>query len=125
MDEVPAEPAPLALTEVAGTWDMRVMPEQGDSTLMTFTMIATADPSGWKFNFPKRPPVPASATASGASLVLEAGPYESVFRRDVKVTTYTVARLQGGKLVGATAARYATSKPDSVVQLRLEGTRVP
>jgi hypothetical protein len=34
-------------------------------------------------------------------------------------------RLQDGKLVGITVARYATSAPDSVVRLRIEGTRAP
>jgi hypothetical protein len=32
-------------------------------------------------------------------------------------------RLQDGKLVGETVAHYATSGPDSVASLRMEGTR--
>jgi hypothetical protein len=89
-------------------------------------MIATADNSGWSFNFPKRAPVPIRVLAvAGDSIVTEAGPYESVLRKGVQVTTYSTLRLQDGKLVGSTVARYATSGPDSVLHLRSEGTRAP
>jgi hypothetical protein len=52
-------------------------------------------------------------------------PYESVLRKGVKVTTQGVMHLTGGKLVGNTTAHYATTKPDSVAHLRMEGTRNP
>jgi hypothetical protein len=57
------------------------------------------------------------------SVVTEAGPYESVLRKGVQVTTTTVTRYQNGALVGTTTARYSAG-PDSVLQLRFEGTRV-
>lgn len=122
----PAGPAPISLADVAGKWAVRTMTESGDSTLVRFEMVATGDTSGWTFNFPNRKPVPVRVVAvSGDSLVTEAGPFESVLRKGVKVTTRTVNRLQDGKLVGATTAHYATKGADSVRQLRFEGTRAP
>ncbi len=87
---------------------------------------ATANTSGWTFNFPNRKPVPVRVVAvDGDSIVTEAGPFESVLRKGVQVTSRTVNRLQDGKLVGATVARYATSRPGSVLRLRFEGTHAP
>jgi hypothetical protein len=60
---------------------------------------------------------------AGDSIVTKAGPFESVLRKGVKVTVQSVNRLQDGKLVGTTIAHYATSGPDSVRNLRFEGTR--
>jgi hypothetical protein len=40
------------------------------------------------------------------------------------VTTRTVYRLEGDKLVGTTEARYKVGGRDSVAQRRNEGTRV-
>ena len=119
----PPAPAPIALADLAGKWNMRTMPENSDSTLISYEMVATGDTTGWVFHFPKRKPVPVHPTAAGDSLVLDAGPYESVLRKGVQVTTHSVSRLQGGKLVGATTAHYKTPGPDSVRQLRVEGTR--
>jgi hypothetical protein len=118
-------PAPLALTDLAGKWTMRTMPADADTTLITYQLVAGADSSGWVFNFPKRKPVPVRVHASGDSLIAEAGPYESVLRKGIQVTTNSVIRLQDGKLVGTTVAHYATSGPDTVRQLRVEGTRAP
>jgi hypothetical protein len=121
----PAAPAPIALADLAGKWVVNVTPESGDSAVLTFEMVATGDTSGWMFNFPKRKPVPVRVVAvDGDSIVTEAGPFDSNLRKGVKVTTRTVNRLQDGKLVGATTAHYATG-PDSVIQLRFEGTRAP
>jgi hypothetical protein len=120
----PAAPAPIALADVAGKWTMRVMPETGDSTILTYEMIAGKDSTGWKLHFPKRPPLPMRVTAvAGDSIVVEAGPYESALRKGVQVKTNGVLRLKDGKLVGETTAHYKTTRPDSVVHLRAEGTR--
>lgn len=119
----PPAPAPIALADLAGKWNMRTMPENSDSTLISYEMVATGDTTGWVFHFPKRKPVPVHVAVGGDSLVLNAGPYESVLRKGVQVTTHSVSRLQDGKLVGATTAHYKTSGPDSVRQLRVEGTR--
>ena len=122
----PATPATISLGDVAGKWAVRTMTESGEKTLVSFEMVASGDTSGWTFNFPNRKPVPVRVVAvEGDSLVTEAGPFESVLRKWVKVTTRTVNRLEDGKLVGATTAHYATSGPDSVRHLRFEGTRAP
>lgn len=124
--ETPAAPAPIALADIAGKWSVRTMAESGDSTLVTYEMVASSDSSGWSLNFPKRKPVPVRIVAvEGDSIVTEAGPFESVLRKGIKVTTHSVNRLQDGKLVGTTTAHYATKDADSVRNLRFEGTRAP
>ena len=122
--ETPAAPAPIALADVAGKWSVRAMAESGDSTLVSYELVASGDTSGWSLNFPKRKPVPMRVVAvAGDSIVTEAGPFESVLRKGIKVTTNSVLRLQDGKLVGTTTAHYATSGADTVRNLRMEGTR--
>ena len=124
--ETPAAPAPIALADIAGKWNVRTMAESGDSTLVSYELVASGDTSGWSLNFPKRKPVPMRVVAvAGDSVVTEAGPFESALRKGIKVTTNSVLRLQGGKLVGTTIAHYATSGADSVRNLRMEGTRAP
>ncbi len=119
----PPPPAAISLADVAGKWSMTTMTEKGDSTLVKYELVATGDTTGWTFNFPKRKPVPAHVAVGRDSIVIDAGPYESVLRKGVQVTIHSVARLQGGKLVGTTVARYATHGPDSLRNLRFEGTR--
>jgi len=121
----PPPPAPISLSDVAGKWDIKTMAEGSDSVLVEFTMVATADTTGWVLNLPKRKPVPAHVMASGDSIMVDAGPYESVLRRGQMVTTHGVYRMTGGKLMGGAVAHYKTTKPDSVVRLRQEGTRMP
>lgn len=123
--DAPAMAAPITLADVAGKWAMRTMAERGDSTLVSYEMVATADTSGWTLNFPKRAPIPARVAVAGDSIILETGPYESVLRKGVKVAVHTVLRHQDGKLVGTAVARYAQSGADSVANLRIMGTRAP
>jgi hypothetical protein len=121
-----ATPATISLASVAGKWAMRTMPAGSDSVLTTFDLVASGDASGWTFNFPQRAPVPIRVIAvAGDSIVIEAGPYESVLRKGVQVRLNSVMRLQGDKLVGTSVAHYSTSGADSVLQLRTEGTRAP
>ena len=122
----PPPPAGIALADVAGKWNVKGMNEAGDSTLVTYEMTATADTTGWVINFPNRKPVPVRVVSvAGDSIVTEAGPYESVLRKGVQVTTHGVFRLQDGKLVGNTIARYNVKTADSVRIVRTEGTRAP
>jgi hypothetical protein len=122
-DEAPA-PAAISLADVAGKWHVRGMSQTGDSTLVTFELNATPNPSGWTFHFPNRKPIPVRVTTAGDSIMTEAGPYQSVLRKGVQVTTRGVLRLEGDKLVGTTVARYAGSSRDSLI-VRTEGTRAP
>ena len=120
-----AAPAAISLADVAGKWNVRATSEAGDINV-DYVLTATADNSGWTFTFPKRDPIPVRVVAvDGDSVVTEAGPYESVLRKGVQVTTRNVNRLQDGKLIGATEAHYAGTSPDSVLRLRTEGTRAP
>ena len=67
--------------------------------------------------------MPVKVTADADSLMVSSGPYESVLRKGVQVTTQGVLRLVDGKLVGMTIARYSPAGADSVVRLRTELTR--
>jgi hypothetical protein len=76
--------------------------------------------------FPNRPkPVPLQVTIAGDSMTYRSAQFESVRRKGVQVTTEGVGRIQDGKLVGAAVAHYKTTKADSVLRLRIEGTRAP
>lgn len=125
-DELPADTvaaAPtISLADIAGTWDMRSVPIGGEDTTATvYQSVVTAD--GWTLMLPGREPLEGAVTTSGDSVVVDAGPFESVRRDGVMVTTRTVYRLEGDRLVGTTVARYATSGPDSVLELATEATR--
>ncbi len=122
-----AAPATISLADVAGTWNVRSTVEGNESTVVTYDMVATADSSGWSIKFPKRDkPVPVRIIAvEGDSIVSESGPFESVLRKGVQVNTRVVSRLQDGKLVGTTVARYKVTGPDTVARLRWEATRAP
>ena len=126
-----AEPAPapsLSLADVAGTWNVTAKPESGTDTSTTrYTMTATAETTGWTISFPNRPqPVPVRVVlVQGDSIVTEAGPFASVRRQNVQVTTRNVLRRDGDRLVGSTRARYASTGADTVLVLRTEATRAP
>lgn len=126
-DETMGEaPATISLADVAGIWNVRMTLEGSEGTVVTYDMVTTADRSGWSINFPNREPIPVRVVAvEGDSVVTEAGPFESVLRKGVQVSTHVVSRLQDGKMVGTTVARYAVSGPDTVARLRFEGTRAP
>ena len=128
-DEAPAAetaPATLSLADVAGTWKVHSVMEGKENVTVDYELVATGDRTGWTINFPGREPIPVRVVAvEGDSVVTEAGPFESLIRKGVQVQSRVVARLQGGKLVGTTTARYQVSGPDSVARLTFEGTRAP
>jgi hypothetical protein len=64
-------------------------------------------------------------TVAGDSLVMVAGPFESVRREGVMTTTNTVLRMEGDRLVGTTVATYETTDADDELRLATEGTRAP
>jgi len=118
------ETAELTLADLAGTWTIRTVPQSGaDTTTTTYQLEATAD--GWTLLLPDREPLVAQTTVSGDSIVADAGPFESVRRAGVMVTTHSVYRLEGDRLVGTTVAHYANAGADSVLVLDAEGTRAP
>ena len=117
-------PAPVNLADVAGKWNMRSVPTTGaDTSATTYVLTATSNTSGWTITFPGRKAIPMKVTVGGDSIMLDAGPYPSVRRKGVQVTTHTVSRLQGGGLAGSTTAHYKVKTPDSVLVLTNTGTR--
>jgi hypothetical protein len=121
----PAPTATLNLSDLAGSWNVRVLNENGDSTLATYTLQATGEPSGWTMTFPDGQPIPLRVTVDADSIIYDAGPYESPIRKGVQTTTQGAGRLVDGRLIGTFTAHYAVSAPDSVLRGRLEGTRNP
>ncbi|HUP00802.1 MAG TPA: hypothetical protein VM737_04685 [Gemmatimonadota bacterium] len=121
--EIPADTiaATISLADVAGTWDMRSVPVSGDTTATVYQVIATAD--SWTMMFADRDPVVGVAMVSGDSVIVDAGPYESVRRDGLMVTTHAVYWLEGDRLTGKAIARYATTEADSVLHLTTEGIR--
>lgn len=112
----------ISLADVAGTWNMRSVPDSGaDTTATVYQIQASTDE--WTMYLPDREPIEADVTTSGDSIIVEAGPFESVRRSGVMVMTQTVFRLDGDRLVGTTTARYETSEADSVLRLHVEGNR--
>ena len=121
-------PAPaLAAADVAGNWHFAATPTTGKDTSATeFDLAATPDTAAWTMTFTKsKLKVPAKHTISGDTLTITAGPFSSQRRKGTKVSTVTVLKMDGGKLVGETTAHYETKGADSVTVLRTEGTKTP
>jgi hypothetical protein len=116
--------ATISLADIAGTWDMRSVPVSGGDTTATIYQIQVAA-DGMTLMLAERDPLVGAVTTSGDSIVADFGPYESVRRAGLMVTTHTVYRLAGDRLTGTVVAHYATSEADSVLVLNSEGTRAP
>lgn len=117
-------PAPINLADVAGKWDSRSVPTTGkDTSATTNVLTATSTTAGWTITLPGRKPMPAQVTVGGDSVIVSAGPFPSVRRKGVRVTTNTVFRLQNGSLAGTTTAHYQVKTPDSVLTLTTTATR--
>ncbi len=120
-----APPPAFSLADAAGTWTYVARSPTGDTVLVTAELTATADAAGWTLSFPNRPPLPMQVTVSGDSVLTSVGPYESVLRKGVTVTTEGSARMVDGKLVGRSTAHYSVKTADSVRALITEATRKP
>jgi hypothetical protein len=119
-------PAPIALADVAGTWNVRATPQGGtDTTVTQYVLTATGTPDGWKIKYANGLVVPVKVTVAGDSIIMDAGPYKSVRRKGVQVTTHGALRKEGDKLVGTTIAHYNVKTADSVLTLHSEGTKAP
>jgi hypothetical protein len=116
-------PAPVNLADFAGKWDVRSVPATGDTTPTTYVLTATSTTSGWTIKFPGRAAIPATVTVAGDSVEIDAGPYSSVRRKGVQVTTTGGLRVQNGQLTGSTTAHYKVKTADSVLVLNSTGTR--
>lgn len=126
VDSSAMAPAPkaFALADLAGKWNVTSRPESGtDTSATTYVLNATADTTGWTITFPGRAPVPVHVQQSGDSVLVLAGPYDSVRRKGLKVTTNGSFKMQDGKIVGRTTAHFKTTKADSVLTLVSEGTK--
>lgn len=114
----------MNLADVAGRWNVRAVPTSGTDTTPTNSVItATSNTSGWTITFPGRAPIPIRVSVDGDSIMTETGPYPSVRRKGVQVTTNGVMRLQGGNLVGTSTAHFQVKTADSVLVLNTTGTR--
>ncbi len=121
----PGSRAAISLAGIAGKWRLRTMDEAGGNVVES-DLTATADTSGWTLTRPNGKTVPVRVVAVGGdSIITEPASYESALRKGVQVRARMVLRLQEGKLVGTTEARYIMSGGDSVAQRPTEGTRVP
>jgi hypothetical protein len=128
-DSVAAAPPPppaLSLADVAGKWNVTGRNEAGDTVLVSYELTATADTAGWSIKFDNGQTVPLVVMGVGGdSVVIHAGPYPSVLRKGVQVTTQSIMRLTDGKLQGTATAHYNVKTADSVRTLRTEGVRAP
>ncbi|HVF39778.1 MAG TPA: hypothetical protein VM939_07750, partial [Gemmatimonadaceae bacterium] len=113
-----APEATVAPTPVnyAGTWKVNVMPEDKDTLLLSYTMQGTGERTGWVLNLPNREPMQGRVLhLDNDSVVVENGPYSSVLRKDMMVSTRSTMRVEGDRLTGKTIATYKTKAGDSLV----------
>ena len=115
----------VSLSDFAGKWKTRATDEKG-TLVGEADLLATADTSGWTLTFPKQKPIPIRVIAvAGDSVVTEAGPYPSTRVKGAQIRTRGVNRIQDGKLVAMLEGHITVGGRDSVVHLRVEGTREP
>jgi hypothetical protein len=121
----PAAVAPIRAADIVGNWAVTGKNAAGDSTLVTYDLAVPTE-STFTLTFANGQKVQGRVVGvAGDSIMIEAGPYPSVLRKGVQVRTTGSMRLQDGKLIGTTTARYSTKRPDSVITVRTEGTRKP
>lgn len=118
---------PLSSSEVTGRWNVKATPEWHSPLITRFVLNATGDPEHWTITYSPNPkPLPVRGVLfSGDSLVFDWGPYNSARRAGMKAVSHDTYRLRDGKLVGTSVSHYLGTLADSVVRLRLEGTRAP
>jgi hypothetical protein len=119
-----AEAGTVTLSDFAGTWKLHSTDEGGANPVDT-ELRATADTSGWTLVGPDKKTYPVRVlSVGGDSVVAESGPRPSWVRKGAQVTTRTVYRMQGDKLVGRIESRFKIGNRDSTGQRTSEGTRV-
>lgn len=115
--------APISLKDVAGTYTVTGKNEAGDSTLITYTLTAAPDTTGWNIVFTNGQKVSQHVMVDGDSIIADAGPYPSFLRKGQKVTTHTVFHVVNGKLESRTVAHYDVKTADSVRVIVAEGVK--
>ena len=116
--------APISLPSVAGKYRVTSRGQAPDTTVVTYELNATGDTTGWTITYPNRAAIPMRiVTVSGDSIVAETGPFTSVRRAGVPVTTRTTYRWQNGQLVGTTIAHYDVQGHDTVRVFVIEGVK--
>lgn len=119
-----ANAAPASFASLKGKWNVRSAPSTGtDTSATTYVIDATGDSTKWTVKYSNGLVVPVHVTIAADSFVTMMGPYKSVRRKGVEVTTNGSFRIVGDKLSGTTTAHYKTKGADSVLVLRTEGTR--
>jgi hypothetical protein len=113
---------PLVIPQAAiGVWEGRSTVAPRDSVIATYTLTLTAEASGIRMKLPNRDPQTPRIIAAGAdSVVTETGPYASVARPGLQVTTRTISHFRGDSLFGSFEARYSDG---SVTRGKTGGTR--
>ena len=114
----------VSLANLAGTWNMRTTSLDPSDTFINEYQIVI-DEASWTLNFPDRDPVSASFVVDGDNIITDSEPFESVRIPGTMVTTHTVFRMEGDRLVGDVTATWQMAAGDSVGRLRTEGTRAP
>jgi len=90
-----------------GVWENKTMVGPKDSVVASNTTTIGAD-GKVTVQFPGRPLLTAKVLAAGGdSVVMEIGPYESVVKKGLKVTTKTVSHYKGNAASGMFEAKYA------------------
>ncbi|HLZ44508.1 MAG TPA: hypothetical protein VKQ05_02415 [Gemmatimonadales bacterium] len=121
----PARHAAAASTklDVAGTWTIEntIKTAAGADTVVNSELVATATRQGWVTHLANRDPIPTRVVAMGGdSVVIAAGPFQSVVRAGLKVTTRETLHFQGDNVSGTMAAHYSTGQ---IVKGMIKGTR--
>lgn len=119
-DSVASAPE-ISLADIEGNWTMEYTAVFGTPEFTTSQVRVTAD--GWTLILPDRDSIPAEVTASGDSLIVVEGPYESIRRPGNTVTMNSVYRLDDDRLVGVVSARYAMGGEQRPTVMLSEGTR--
>ena len=112
----------IKLADVAGTWTIEstVKNAAGNDTTVNSELVATATRKGWMTNLAGRA-IPTRVVATGGdSVVVRAGPFQSVVRMGQKVTTRETLHFKGDDVSGTIEARYGNG---TVVKGSVKGTR--
>jgi len=98
---------PAIPSGAVGVWENKTTIGPKDSVVASNTTTIGAD-GKVTVQFPGRPLLTAKVLAAGGdSVVMEIGPYESVVKKGLKVTTKTVSHYKGTAASGMFEAKYA------------------